>query len=69
MQNLKHQPKKRVARKPLPKTEKELAKEVENKYAPKERIGAKKKVSAPGAKVTRVGLGNLEVVHINPPTY
>lgn len=40
-----------------------------NKYAPKERIGAKKPISAPGKKVTRVGLGNLVVEHTNPQEY
>lgn len=47
----------------------EQPKAEENKYAPKDRVGAKKKVSAPGAKVTRVGLGNLTVEHTNPTSY
>jgi len=47
----------------------EQPKAEENKYAPKDRVGAKKKVSAPGTKVTRVGLGNLTVVHTNPTSY
>ena len=50
----------------------ETAKETEpktNKYAPKPRIGSQKTVSAPGKKVTTVGLGNLTVETINPYEY
>lgn len=40
-----------------------------NKYAPKPKVGAEKTVSAPGMKVTKVGLGHLVVEHTNPQDY
>jgi len=37
--------------------------------APKDRIGKKKAIRAPGNEVTRVGLGGLRVIHQNPIDY
>ena len=54
---------------PLSKEDKELFNEKErpNKYAPKMKVG-KPTISAPGKKVTTVGLGNLEVITIDGNT-
>ncbi len=41
----------------------------ENKYAPKDKIGKKKAIRAPGEQVTRVGLGGLKVIHQNHIDY
>ena len=41
----------------------------DHKYAPKEKIGKKKAVRAPGEQVTRVGLGGLKVIHQNHIDY
>ena len=54
---------------PEAKKTEEVVKEPTNKYAPKERIGANKPIKRPGAKVTKVGLGNLTVVHTDPTPY
>jgi len=54
---------------PLSKEDKELFEEKEkpNKYAPKMKVG-KPVISAPGKKVTTVGLGNLKVITIDGNT-
>ena len=71
MERAKYQRKTRVRKDPPQPKDPQVdqPKAEENKYAPKDRVGAKKKVSAPGAKVTRVGLGNLTVEHTNPRSY
>ena len=76
MDKVKYQRKTRVSKDPLPKPQapstkktEEVVEEPTNKYEPKERIGANKPIKRPGAKVTRVGLGNLTVVHTDPTPY
>ena len=49
---------------PLSAKDKELFEEKPNKYAPKMKVG-KPTISAPGQKVTTVGLGNLKVITID----
>ena len=49
---------------PLSADDKKLFEEKENKYAPKMKVG-KPTISAPGQKVTTVGLGNLKVITID----
>ena len=49
---------------PLSASDKELFEEKPNKYAPKMKVG-KPTISAPGQKVTTVGLGNLKVITID----
>ena len=53
----------------MSKEDKELFSEQEkpNKYAPKMKVG-KPVISAPGQKVTSVGLGNLKVITVNGNT-
>ena len=57
---------------PLSAEDKELFEEksedVKMKYAPRMKVGGPK-ISAPGKKVTTVGLGNLKVDTINGNTY
>ena len=54
---------------PLSKEDQELFSKEEkpNKYAPKMKVG-KPVISAPGQKVTSVGLGNLKVITVNGNT-
>jgi hypothetical protein len=40
-----------------------------NKYEPKRKVGADMPIRPKGTKVTKVGLGNLTVEHIDPPDY
>ena len=40
-----------------------------NKYEPKKKVGAEMPIRPKGQKVTKVGLGNLTVEHIDPPDY
>ena len=68
MESAPHQPIKKAPRRRKPQVSKPETLEKENKYAPKERVGAKKTVKKE-EKVTRVGLGNLEVIHTNPINY
>ena len=56
---------------PLSAEDKELFEEKDSmtmKYAPRMKVGGPK-ISAPGKKVTTVGLGNLKVDTINGNTY
>ena len=41
----------------------------EHRYAPKDKVGKRKAVRAPGQQVTRVGLGGLKVIHQNHINY
>lgn len=68
MESAPHQPIKKVRRPKKAEVSKPEKVEPENKYAPKKRIGADKAVKKE-ERVTKVGLGNLEVVHTNPINY
>ena len=55
--NKKRRPKAKAEQEQLPPVSK--PEPLENKYAPKPKVGSEKSVSRPGQKVTSIGLGGL----------
>ena len=66
---VKRTPIKKEVQPPLSAEDKELFEEDTDKmkYAPRMKVGSPK-ISAPGKKVTTVGLGNLKVITVNGDT-